>query len=121
MPTGQVWVSTPEVTVLDLAADPNLGGGISNVATVVGELAEEAALDPQRLAEASGHFSLATVRRLGYLLDALEASSVADALRSVVASRHHFPPDLLSPASPDAGDIDPSWRIRVNTEVDSDL
>jgi predicted transcriptional regulator of viral defense system len=121
VPTGQAWVSTPEVTVFDLAADPDLGGGISNVATVVAELAEEAALDQQRLVEASEHFSLATVRRLGYLLDAVEASSVADALRPVVASRHHFPPDLLSPAGPDVGDLDPGWRVRVNTEVEPDL
>jgi len=35
VPTGQVWVSTPEATALDLAADPASGAGLSNVATVL--------------------------------------------------------------------------------------
>ena len=34
-------VSTPEVTVLDLVASPGHGGGLSNVATVVGDLLED--------------------------------------------------------------------------------
>src|SRR5712675_1744754 len=55
VPTGQVWVSAPETTVLDLAADPLLGGGVSNIATVLIELTEDNRLDPGQLANTANH------------------------------------------------------------------
>jgi predicted transcriptional regulator of viral defense system len=45
--TGRVTVSTPEVTVLDLIESPSLGGGMSNVATIVAG-AEFVILEPRR-------------------------------------------------------------------------
>ena len=41
VPTGQIWVSSPEVTALDLSADPRRGGGMSNIATVLIELTDD--------------------------------------------------------------------------------
>ena len=37
-PTGTMTVSTPEVTVLDMASAPEHSGGLSNVATVIADL-----------------------------------------------------------------------------------
>jgi predicted transcriptional regulator of viral defense system len=121
VPTGQVWVSTPEVTALDLAAEPGLGGGVSNVATVLAELADENKLQAQRLADAAGHFSLAAVRRLGFLLDTTGQADLAGPLHGRAEQRRHFPPDLLAPGSPVAGEVDARWRLRVNTDVEPDL
>jgi hypothetical protein len=42
-------VSTPELTALDLAADQQRGGGVSNVATVLIELADAACWTPAGL------------------------------------------------------------------------
>jgi predicted transcriptional regulator of viral defense system len=121
VPTGQVWVSAPEATALDLAAEPGHGGGVSNVATVLAELAEENQLQPRRLAEAAEHFSLAAVRRLGFLLDTIGQADLADVLHERAEQHRHFPADVLAPTSPVAGEVDARWRLRVNTDVEADL
>lgn len=121
VPTGSVWVSTPEVTALDLAADPRIGGGVSNVATVLVELADENRLDGRRLADAAEHYSLAAVRRLGFLLDTVEQRVLAEELHGIAEQRRTFPPDLLAPGSAERGHVDRRWRLRVNTDVEPDL
>jgi predicted transcriptional regulator of viral defense system len=121
VPTGQIWVSSPEVTALDLAADPRRGGGINNIATVLIELTDDNRLDDFRLGEAASHFSLASIRRLGYLLDRIERSNLAEPLYELSELRRNFPPDLLAPGSHDHGDVDVRWRLRINTDVEPDL
>jgi hypothetical protein len=46
-----------------------LGGGLSNVATVLFDLTEATGLDPENLAQLASGFSSTAVRRLGYLLE----------------------------------------------------
>ena len=46
-----MWVATPELTALDLTDRPERGGGISNVATVLAELAQEAGPSGTALSE----------------------------------------------------------------------
>ncbi|MCL4445733.1 MAG: type IV toxin-antitoxin system AbiEi family antitoxin [Actinobacteria bacterium] len=119
--TGQIWVSSPEVTALDLAADPRRGGGVNNVATVLIELTDDNRLDDSRLGKAANHFSLPSTRRLGYLLERIERPNLAEPLREISEQRRNFPPDLLSPGSGDHGDVDSRWRLRINTTVEPDL
>jgi predicted transcriptional regulator of viral defense system len=122
VPTGQVWVSTPEATTLDLAADPVRGGGVSNVATVLADLADEQRLDPGRLAAAAERFGLPAVRRLGYLFDAVDLGVLAEALHPLADARRATSPDLLAPERAVTGDVpvDARWRVRVNTPVEPD-
>src|SRR5207253_1132092 len=83
-PTGEMRVSTPEATALDLVRYPEHCGGLSNVATVLQELAER--LDGGelvRIAEADGEVAYA--QRLGYLLDRVGRQEVARALRGGTA------------------------------------
>src|SRR5690606_31080603 len=47
-PTGTMRVSSVETTVLDLVAHPRKSGGLSNVATIVGELLDEGKIDVSR-------------------------------------------------------------------------
>ncbi len=75
VPTGTMAVSTPELTAFDLAHRPTDGGGLNNVATVVGDLASES-LDIEKLCMLVEHFPLATGRRLGWLLEELTDLSV---------------------------------------------
>lgn len=121
VPTGQIWVSSPEVTALDLAADPRRGGGVNNIATVLIELTDDNRLDEFRLGEAANHFSLASIRRLGYLLDCIERPNLAESLHERSEQRRNFPPDLLAPGSGDHGHVDSRWRLRINTDVEPDL
>ena len=121
VPTGQIWVSSPEVTAFDLATSPRRGGGVNNIVTVLIELTDDNRLDDFRLGEAANRFSLAAIRRLGYLLDRIEKPNLAEPLHELSEQRRNFPPDLLAPGSGNHGDIDVRWRLRINTHVEPDL
>ncbi len=119
--TGQVWVSSPEATALDLAAVPMLGAGISNVATVLAELGEDGALVGKKLAAAADLYPLGAVRRLGYLLELVDLPKLAAPLFDVAHERRRWRPDLLDPSAPEEGDLDPQWRLTLNTVVEPDM
>lgn len=121
VPTGQVWVATPEATALDLAAAPILGAGVSNVATVLAELGEDRALVSKRLAAAAEQYPLAAVRRLGFLLENVGHRDLAAPLFEIAQGRRRWRPDLLEPAGGDSGPLDPRWRLVLNTVVEPDL
>lgn len=120
-PTGQVWVAAPELTALDLVDDPFNGGGISNVATVLAELAEEPGLKSADIAETGLRFPVAALRRLGYLLESVGAPVDLSLLRDHLATRPMRSPSVLSPGSNRRGERDPRWNVIVNTDVEPDL
>lgn len=114
-----VCVASPGTTMLMLAADPGICGGMSNVANLVVELAE---VHPDFDAEATADAPLfpdAATRRLGWLLDAFGAGA-PDGLAGYCASLVSEP-SFLSPTSARTGRLDAKWRIVVNEEVDPDI
>ena len=114
-----VRVASPGTTMLMLAADPGICGGISNVANLVVDLAEE---HPGFEAEATADAPLfpdAAARRLGWLLDAFGAGA-PDVLTGYCATLSSEP-SFLSPASARTGKLDAKWKIVVNEEVDPDI
>lgn len=119
--SGHVWVSTPDLTAVDLVDRPELGGGISNVATVLFELAETATLDPANIARLAGTFSATAVRRLGYLLRVVDAPVDTTTLERAVKAAPLPRPALLDPRLPRQGVTDQTWEIVVNTDVEPDL
>jgi predicted transcriptional regulator of viral defense system len=119
--SGHVWVSTPDLTAVDLVDRSELGGGLSNVATVLFELAEAAALDPQRLAQLAAGFSATAVRRVGYLLDFVRAPVETTALAYLVQAMPLPRPALLDPRLPRRGIINTRWDLVINTNVEPDL
>lgn len=119
--SGHVWVSTPDLTAADLVDRPELGGGLSNVATVLFDLAEEAGLDPESLARLAIGFSATALRRLGYLLELVQAPVDTTPLELAVSAEPLPRPALLDPRLPRHGAIDPRWGIVINTDVEPDL
>lgn len=121
VPTGRIWVSTPEVTVFDLVEVPQEGAGLSNVATVIGDLLAEGQLDPDALAVAGAVFPKAVVQRAGYLIDfmAHETGASFD-----TAPLHKLVEDAryreLSPSG-GPGRRNPRWRITANVRLEHDL
>ena len=85
--TGTMKVSSPAVTAFDIVRYPAASGHLSNVATVLGELAEK--LDPQALVDVAPAYALADVQRLGYLLDALGHGELTDSLARWLTQRRH--------------------------------
>ena len=121
-PTGTVRVSTPEVTLLDLVSMPERGGGLSNVATIAGEMLEEDALDAGALAGVAEAYPAAVAQRTGWLLehvgDAVGAVPALDKLQAV--ARRRATPSLLLARGP-RGIADDRWNVIVNTEIEPDL
>lgn len=119
--SGHVWVSTPDLTAVDLVDRPELGGGLSNVATVLFELTEAAALDLENVARLAATFSASAVRRLGYLLRLVDAPIDTTKLERAVQATPLPRPVLLDPRLPHQGVTDATWDIIVNTDVEPDL
>jgi len=118
-PTGDMRVSTPEATAFDLVRYPQHAGSLSNVATVLAELAER--LDGValvRVAEAEGEVAYA--QRLGHLLELVRRPEPARSLAEWVAARAtRIVP--LTPGRPMTGaPRDSRWRLAVNDDVEPD-
>jgi predicted transcriptional regulator of viral defense system len=114
--TGYIVVATREATVVDLAWQPKLGGGLGNVATVLKEISE---LDGEALARLAPRHNRATARRLGWLLDRFRPDVDTHWLR-VVAEPERGAPSSLMPGGR-GGRLDRSWNVRVNASVEPDV
>lgn len=121
-PTGTMLVSTPEVTVLDLVAAPDHGGGISNVVTVIAELLESDTVDVSALARVSESYPLAIRQRTGWMLEfvakLLDRVIDLSSLRASIAGAERTP---LLPSAGRSGRADPHWNVILNTDVEPDL
>ncbi len=116
--TGTMRVATPETTAFDLVRYQAAGGHLSNVATVLGELAER--IDGKALAKIAHLVKLSDVQRLGYLLDAVGEGDLAAPLAEWLITRHPRVVSLLS-GEPALGEIDERWRVRPNAELELEL
>jgi len=81
-PRGTLLVSSPEATALDLVGYAHHAGGLSQVATVLAELAER--IDPEKLAGAARTAPVAWAQRLGYLLEHIGSAAKTPALKEYV-------------------------------------
>jgi predicted transcriptional regulator of viral defense system len=114
-------VSTPEATALDLVRYARHIGGLDAVLTVLTELAET--MDPAKLAAASALESeTSQIQRLGWLLDHLGQSSLADAVHAALPSLKPLSRAALDPGAPRTGPITGNrWRIMENAQPETDL
>lgn len=100
---GSARVSTREATILDVAADILVAGGIDNAATVIIELAEDA-LDMGALADLSERFPVSAGRRIGWILDALTERDDLARLHDALSKRA-VSVSLLDSSGPAVGAI----------------
>lgn len=119
--TGQVWVSSAELTALDLVDRPDVSAGFSNAATVLAELTEATRLDPRLLLETAERFPGAALRRLGYLLELVGAAVDTAPLAKSAANNPMARPAMLNPSMPRRGPTDQRWGLQINDEVEPDL
>lgn len=87
--TGRMKMSSVELTVLDLVRYPHAAGGLDNIATVIGDLAERIAA--LKLATLSVEFERSVIQRLGYLLDRFAHPELAEALHAVLPKDSALP------------------------------
>ena len=122
VPTGRIKVSTPEVTLLDLVESPRHGGGLSNVATVIGQLLEDDKVNPVELATQAQTYPTSVAQRAGYLIDSMGALvGVSVDLEELHQPTNDAEPVLLTVHRGRHGERDKRWGVIVNTEIEPDL
>jgi predicted transcriptional regulator of viral defense system len=117
--TGTMRVSTPAVTAFDLVRYASTAGHLSNVATVLGELAEK--LDGNALVEVVSSYSVPDAQRLGYLLEVIGHHRLATPLCGWLSERRHRAVSLVSDRPTDGTRADPRWKVVPNADVEADL
>ncbi len=118
-PTGDIRVSTAEATALDLVRYPEHAGYLSNVATVLAELAER--IDPDALVRAArleGEFAVA--QRLGYLLERVGRGAVAEPLARWIDSKKPRVVPLRADRSVVRRRRARRWRLAINETIEMD-
>jgi predicted transcriptional regulator of viral defense system len=116
---GVLRLSTPEATAFDLVGYPRHSGGLSNVATVLSELAEN--MDASKLLAECTRSPLPWAQRLGYLLELVEAEQLAKPLLDYVAATTKEYVPLRTGKSFSGAKRDQRWHLLLNDEVEIDL
>ncbi len=117
--TGTMRLATPEVTAYDLVRFFPAAGYLSNVATVLTELAER--IDAAKLVQAAPAYSVPVVQRLGFLLDLGGEGELATPLRAWLDERCTRPVVLRRGKDAGQAPADPRWRVVPNEVVEADL
>ena len=119
---GFMNVSSPELTALDLVLNEEKVGGLSRVAEVLMELAENMHFDESN-AELLDSFNAPVIQRLGYLLDLIEEHELADRLLMLAQKQEKlFRKIRLKQAKPQIEEmvIDNRWKVIVNQKIETD-
>jgi len=117
--TGSMRVATAEQTAYDLVRYPCAAGHLSNIATVLSELAEK--LNPEALLKLAPLFKLSDMQRLGYLLDLVNQGALADLLAIWLNKRRSRPVLLRAGAEAKDKKANNRWRVVPNEVVEADL
>jgi len=117
-PRGILRCATPEVTALELVGYPNHAGGLSNVATVVAELAEK--IDAGKLLGAARLSPIGWAQRLGYLLELVGQGDLARAIEPFVREQARSYTPLRRAAAIAPARRSARWKLIVNAEVEPD-
>lgn len=121
--SGSAAVSSIAATMLDVASDPSLAGGIDNAATVLVELAESVRFDAADLVGLATAYPPSAVRRLGWVLEHSAERRMTEQLGDLRALAITGPrtPARLDPTRDLTGALDAAWLVRINRDVEPDL
>ena len=115
-PRGELLVSTPEATALDLVGYERHAGGLNQVATVLAELAER--IDAEKLAAAAHSAPVPWAQRLGYLLERVGAGDKTAPLMSYVRETARQSTPLLPDAPRRRARRSEAWKLYINADVE---
>jgi predicted transcriptional regulator of viral defense system len=120
--TGYLWVSSPELTAVDLITYQAKVGSVTRAATVLAELVEKT--DFGRLGpEFVETVPVSSLQRLGYILDeVLEEQESADAVYDLLKRAGvHLQAVALKAGKGVAGcEKNEKWKVMVNVEIEID-
>jgi predicted transcriptional regulator of viral defense system len=117
--TGTMRVSSAEATALDLVRFARSAGHLSNVATVLAELADK--LDPATLAKLAQTYAVPVGQRLGYLLQRLGQLELAASLARGLESRRRRIVLLAPGEARGEAPADSRWSVVPNAIVEVEV
>ena len=117
---GVVHFSNPELTAVDLVQFADHVGGYQRASTVLAELVE--AMDMEKMADVVPYTTIATVQRLGYLLEfVLEEQEMADALFLILKQQGKWNSISLRNDRPKMEMAQSNrWHVNGNVEIEID-
>lgn len=122
---GYYFVSTPELTAIDLLRFPKKSGHLNNIATILEDLIEKIDFEKLILLCRKPSTSTAIIQRLGYILDTVLHDSNASLLKDVLEERRTGR-ILLSASKKEnlknfsSYPFNEKWGIYQNTTVEPD-
>ncbi|MDR1033326.1 MAG: type IV toxin-antitoxin system AbiEi family antitoxin [Bifidobacteriaceae bacterium] len=119
--SGNAMYSSKEVTLLDVATDVNMCGGINNVGNVIVELTERN-VDYVALMEILDYYPATSLKRIGYTLDKFGYTRT----HARVSKRLHREIDadsasVLVPGNERTGKFNKKWGIIINENMELDI
>jgi predicted transcriptional regulator of viral defense system len=126
VPTGNVLVSTPSATAIDLVRYMNRLGGPSAVATVLTELAEQ--IETEELAKTiiQMNAEIAVLQRLGVIFEIIGQKRLTNVIQNANCfhNLHSIPLNLTVPHSKEQLNkekLHPIWKVYMNDKIESDI
>ena len=117
---GKVPISSRETTLLDIANDVAIAGGLDNVANLVIELCRAEMPSIASIIKLSTYYPVSALRRLGWLLENFTEVTDIDLLKTEVSGCISTA-SLLDPFADRNGILDLSWSLRLNRVVLPDV
>ena len=115
-------VSDAELTALDIIAEEKKVGGLSRATEVLIELAEKMKLDDSKLSLLE-YFTAAVIQRMGYLLDYIEETNLAEALYGLFMKTgktfRKVPLKQSMPVNKDMP-VNAKWKVVENYKLEID-
>jgi len=113
-------VSNRESTLLDIASNIRIVGGIDNAANLIIELNEIEKADIATVLEIADQYPVTAVRRLGFLMETFSSMSGLDNLVKY-CERRKAATSILDPQAQSIGILNTKWNIKINREVSPDV
>ena len=120
--TGTIRISNPLLTAADLVQYQQHVGGLSLVATLLGEVSEQINIKRQ-VASLASFVKKVTWQRLGYILEhVVEENELADELyeqiRNLPGSLMYMP--FSTSAEDNTSERNSRWKIKINVQIEKD-
>ena len=113
---GYVMISSPELTAIDLVQYHKRIGGLNRIIPVLEELTEKIKLSKlTAIAEAS---TFPTLQRLGFLLEELSESKLAEGLANILSKNETSTAPLSLSHKRDNRIINEKWKLMMNAELE---
>lgn len=119
---GYFYISSPELTAVDLVRFPKKCGQLNNIATVLSELNESMKKEKLKTISEKSRTPIASLQRLGYVLDVvLGEKNLSDTIYKVLIKRKmQLVPLSMGKSASKESLVDKKWNLKINTRVEPD-